>query len=81
MYSNIGKKVCGIAKFCGVIGMIGIIAGVICFIVGIMEDDTLMIAGISVIVSGFACYIGSWPLYAFGQITTDVHEMKEKLVD
>lgn len=61
--------------------MIGIIAGVICLIMGFIEDDELLLIGISVIVSGLVCYIGSWLLYAFGQITTDVHEMKEKLVD
>lgn len=77
MYHNIGDKVCTLAKFCGLIGIIVAIAGVLCFCVAFeTSEDVLFIVSPILIAVGIVCVIGSWPLYAFGQITNDVHEMR-----
>ena len=73
MYSNIGKKLQAIAKICGVIGIICAILGVLVF--WFDSEST----GIIVIVSGIMSLIGSLPLYAFGQMTDDVHEIRNNI--
>ena len=75
MYSNIGKKLQMIAKICGVFGIICAVVGVA---VACMDYDYLVI-GISLIASGIASIAGSWPLYAFGQLTNDVHEIRNDI--
>jgi len=77
MYSNIGDKVCKAAKICGFIGIIAAVVGLVCLFVAIANsEDVLFIVGPALAVLGVACLIGSWPLYAFGQITNDVHAMR-----
>ena len=77
MYANIGDKVCKVAKFCGFIGIVVAVVGLVCLFIAIAEsEDVLFIVGPVLAVLGIACLIGSWPLYAFGQITNDVHAMR-----
>lgn len=77
LYSNIGDKVCKVAEICGRIGAvcaaIGLVVSVICISGG--EYETL-IFGVIAAVLGIVSVISSWPLYAFGQITNDVHAMR-----
>lgn len=76
LYKNIGNKVCKVAKLCGLIGVIGIIVGVILILVEIIDGGNYALIGTLVGASGFALIISSWPLYAFGQITNDIREIK-----
>ena len=75
LYKNIGDKVCKIAKFCGLIGVIGVVVGVILICINLVTWDDF-IAGIASTISGLMLIISSWPLYAFGQITNDIREIK-----
>lgn len=80
MFNNIGNKVCGVAKFCGFLGLIAMIIGGLMLIFAIMDgEDFLLFTSPIVMASGLVCIISSWPLYAFGQITNDVREIKNKM--
>ena len=80
-YSNIGNKVCKVAKVCGAIGIVCAIIGLICLIYGLCDNEmTVVICGASSAVLGIVSLISSWPLYAFGQITNDVHAIRSKTV-
>lgn len=77
LYSNIGDKVCKVAVFCGCIGVACVIIGLFCLLIAFTAgEDVLLILGPAVAVLGVICLISSWPLYAFGQITNDVHAMR-----
>ena len=81
LYSNIGNKVCKVAKVCGAIGIVCAIIGLICLIIGLCVGEiAAIIAGASAAVLGIMSLISSWPLYAFGQITNDVHAIRSKTV-
>ena len=69
LYSNVGKKVQTLAKFGGIVGVISVVLGIILLFV-----ET--VAGVALGVLGLILVLGSLPMYAFGQITEDVHEMK-----
>jgi hypothetical protein len=74
LFKNIGRSVQILAIICAVIGLGGIIAGIIlCF-----TTDELI--GAIVIVAGAVLIITSLPIYAFGQITCDVREIKENML-
>ena len=81
LYKNIGDKVCKVAIFCGWLGVISIVIGLICLLLWLDGDDVFMILGGAAICSGVLSIISSWPLYAFGQITNDVHAMRESGVN
>ena len=79
LYSNIGDKVCAVAKICGIIGLISAAAGVVFFpIAWITQDSVFYALAPALAVSGFGLLISSWPLYAFGQITNDIQSLKNK---
>ena len=69
LYSNVGKKVQALAKFGGIVGIVSIVLGIILLFV-----ET--VAGVALGVLGLILVLGSLPMYAFGQITEDVHEMR-----
>lgn len=71
MYDNIGSKLRTVAMVCGIIGVIGAGIGFLALIAGGGA------VGFAAIVSGLLALISSWPLYAFGQITDDIHAMRE----
>lgn len=74
LYSNIGDKVCAVAKICGIIGIVLMLIGI--YVAIDSYNDIELIGGIATIVLGASSLIGSWPMYAFGQITNDVHAMR-----
>lgn len=77
LYSNIGDKVCKVAKFCGFIGLVCAIIGLCALLFGFMDsEDELMLFGGIAAFFGILSLVSSWPLYAFGQITNDVHAMR-----
>ena len=77
LYKNIGDKVCKWAVFCGWVGVFAVVIGMICMLLWLDGDDVFMILGIACMASGVLSVISSWPLYAFGQITNDIHAMQE----
>lgn len=77
LYSNIGDKVCKVAKVCGFIGLACTVIGALCLAIWYFAyEDAMLIVGPVLMILGLACLIGSWPMYAFGQITNDVHAMR-----
>ena len=74
LYSNVGKKIQALAKFGGVIGVVCIIIGIITLFSGSGQPGEM--AGIVMIVGGVVLVLSSLPMYAFGQITDDVHEIR-----
>lgn len=70
MYDNIGSKLRTVAMVCGIIGVIGAGIGLLALLTG---GGAI---GLAAIVSGLLALISSWPLYAFGQITDDIHAMR-----
>ena len=78
LYSNIGDKVCAVAKVVGGIGCLAFIVGLIMLILSVAEEYILIFALI-VLVAGLIFVIASWPLFAFGQITNDVRAIKTNL--
>ena len=78
IYSNIGDKVCKLAMACGCIGIVCAVIGILAYFNA--ENDIAGIGGIVLIALGVFCTVSSWPLYAFGQITNDVHAMRTSAV-
>lgn len=80
IYANVGEKLCKLAKFFGFVGIVVVIVGLAMLIWGVVDgEDALFFSGPAAIASGIGCIIGSWPLYAFGQITTDIQTMRNIL--
>lgn len=77
LYSNIGNKVCIVAKVCGFIGVASFVIGLICLTIWFFAyEDALLVFGPILMLWGIVSLISSWPLYAFGQITNDIHAMR-----
>ena len=76
LYKNIGGKIKNLAKWILIIETIGaIIMGLDLFFV----DDSLILFGLLTLVCGpIVAYIGSWILYAFGELVEDVHAIRNK---
>ena len=76
LYNDIGKKIKSWAKWIFIIEAIGaIIAGFVLMV----EDEDLIGYGLLTLVCGpIVAWVGSWLLYAFGQITDDLHAMRNK---
>ena len=76
LYENIGSKIKNLAKWILIIETIGaIIMGLVLFFV----DDSLILFGLLTLVCGpIVAYIGSWILYAFGELVEDVHAIRNK---
>ncbi len=73
LYENIGSKIKNLAKWIFVIEAgAAVIAGLF-----LLEENVL--AGLLALIGGpLVAWIGSWILYAFGQIAEDVHAMRNK---
>ena len=71
IFGNVGKTLCNLALFNVLLGFIGAFIGIICVVNG--EE----MVGIILLVAGVIVFLSSIPMFAFGQITTDVHEMKK----
>ena len=76
MYDNIGGKIKGLAETVFIVEAVG---AVITGIVLLAKNDDLILAGLLTLVCGpIVAYIGSWILYAFGELVEDVHAMRNK---
>ena len=75
LYENIGGKIKGLAKFIFVIGALGPILIGFCLLCG-----GLVLIGLCTMVCGsIFAWIGSWILYAFGELVSDTHAVRNKL--
>jgi len=63
MYSNIGRKLKGLAKF---LAIVGVIIGILMFLLAPRE---LLLSAVLIAASSF---VGSWPLYGFGELIEKV---------
>ena len=76
LYENIGSKIKNWAKWIFVIEAIG---AVITGLVFLFTDEDLILYGLLTLVCGpIVAWVGSWILYAFGQLVEDVHAMRDK---
>ena len=86
MYSEVGKKIMGLAKICGWICLIASVLTWLILITNgyedwyggrtyITEDDVF---GWAALIFGVLSFISSWPLYGFGQLIDDVHSMRKE---
>ncbi|MDY3281525.1 hypothetical protein [Dysosmobacter sp.] len=79
MYSNIGNKLQGLAKVIGTIGLIFSVVFVVLLAFALLDgEDELLLISLPGVVVGLTTLVSSWPLYAFGQITNDVREMRNR---
>ena len=74
LFKDVGRSVQIFGLACMVLGLAGVVTGIIMLCVG--GDE--LIAAIS-LGAGVVLMISSLPIYAFGQITRDVREIKESL--
>ncbi len=77
IFEDVGNKLCKVAKICAVLDIIAIIIGTLCLfgVDGFFSDSIILIA---VAIIGIIC---TFPLYAFGQITNDIHSVKTNICD
>ena len=76
LYENIGSKIKNWAKWIFVIEAIG---AVITGLVLLFTDEYLILYGLLTLVCGpIVAYVGSWILYAFGELVEDVHAIRNK---
>ena len=90
-YSDVGDKLQLLAKICGVLYLIMGVLGVVAIALGIVilllqlfglippsiSPMSLLMAGLIIIASALILAVGTWPLYAFGQITADLHAIRK----
>ena len=72
-FKDVGKSVQILGIACWIIGLIGTVVG------SILICDSDDILGIVTLIAGIALMLSALPIYAFGQITRDVREIKEKM--
>ena len=83
LFSNIGKKIMSLAK---VLCWIGITGSVIAWVSGLVvsadsyEPGITILLAFAVLVVGFLIsWIGSWTMYAFGQLVDDNQNLRAQL--
>ena len=81
MYENIGKKIKSLASILTWIGIIAyVIAALILIIVGISEDEVLLIFGIvTLIVGPFVTWISNFFVYGFGELIDKVTDIERNM--
>lgn len=75
LYGDIGKKLKILAVICGGIGLAAIVLGILVEASGGGRYNGRVL--LTSCILGVICFISSWPLYAFGQLVDDVHQIKE----
>ena len=87
-YGDVGGSLKMLAKIYGVLCLIAFLLfavvaalGVLTFLLALvdlsdMEGTELILMGLVGMLSSVILAVGSWPLYAFGQITSDIREIK-----
>lgn len=79
MYENIGSKLKNLAKWSFIVEAVG---AVITGISLLTTDENYILSGTLTLVFGpIVAWVGSWILYAFGQLIEDVSEIRGKYVN
>lgn len=90
-YTGVGGKLQLLAKISGALCLILGILGVVVMILGVLvlllqlvglippyfEPLSLLLGGLAAVVSALLLAVGTWPLYAFGQIVSDLHAIRK----
>ena len=75
MYNRIGKKIMDLSQL---IFWMEAIASVIAGIILLLSSQTIVLGILIIILGPLLAWIGSWVLYAFGQIADDLHRLAGK---
>lgn len=79
LYENIGGKIKNWAKWIFIVEAIGsIITAIVLPIASGDPDDFILISLLIAIVGPIVAWVGSWILYAFGELVEDVHAIRNK---
>jgi len=79
LYENIGGKIKKWAKWMFIVEAIGsIITAIVLPIASGDPDDFILISVLIAIVGPIVAWVGSWILYAFGELVEDTHAMRKK---
>lgn len=81
MFDNVGRKIMTLAKVIGILGIVAMCVSAILFLVGLFDDELLLILGAIGVGSGLVLLVSSWPIYAFGQITEDVRDLRQDVYE
>lgn len=68
LYENIGEKIKSWAKWIFVVEAIGAVIGAIVLIV----NDSVLLGLLTLVLGPFAAWVGSWLLYAFGEMVETI---------
>ena len=91
-YSDVGGKIQLVAKICGliylIVGLLGAVVMALSVVLLLLQlfglippyfsAAALLLSGLIAVVSALILAAGTWPLYAFGQITADVHAIRKE---
>lgn len=75
LYNNIGGKLRVLAKVIGVLGLVLAVIGLLLMMVGESAEFDI---GLVMVIAGPVLLLCSWPVYGFGQLVDDVHEIRSK---
>ena len=76
MFEDIGAKIKGLATFLCWVGIITSIAyAIVLWSQNSYHNSTVGMGALVLFAGTIISWIGSWILYAFGQITEDIHAM------
>ena len=79
LYKNIGGKIKSWAKWIFIAEAIGaIMSGVALFSKAEYDEIFVLYGFLTIILGPIVAWVGSWILYAFGQLVEDVHAMRDK---
>ena len=78
LYENIGRKIKNWAKWIFIVEAIGaIITG---FVLLCLDEDFILYGLLAMILGPFVAWVGSWILYAFGELVEDVHALRSNSI-
>lgn len=94
-YSDVGGKLQLLAKICGLIylilGVVGAFVMALSVVLLLLQlfglippyfsPVSVLLSGLITVVSALILAVGTWPLYAFGQMAADVHAIRKSGVD
>lgn len=78
MYTKIGKKIQILAEVCGILCLITSAFALIFVLAFVINEAEMSISAFSVVIGGVVGFIGSWPLYGFGQLVEDVSALRKR---
>lgn len=74
MYTNIGKKIKGLAIALFILETIG--AFITGFILMLLDEDLILSGFLTIVITPLAAWIGSWLLYGFGELIDKICDIE-----